>query len=308
MNSNCTHLLLGKSHLKRFTRRLGDPVFGQIVRNGSYFRKSDSKRIDRFFCRNCEVYFSRASFNECKNQKKRRVNAKLKLLLCSGVSQRRAAVILEINRKTVAKKLVFLGDQARRNHAEFLKRYEAENSLSFIQFDDLETSEHTKCKPLSVALAVEPSSRKILSFMVSQMPAKGHLAKFAFKKYGYRRDERARGWNDLFLSLKPIVKEDAVFLSDENPHYPLSLKRHFPQSTHQTVKGKRGCVAGQGELKKIGFDPLFSLNHSCAMLRANINRLFRRTWCSTKKREALIHHLNLYVNYHNECLEPSSAG
>jgi len=40
------------------------------------------------------------------------------------------------------------------------------------------------------------------------------------------------------------------------------------EATHRTVKGRRGSIAGQGELKKIGFDPLFSLNHTCAMLRA----------------------------------------
>jgi hypothetical protein len=178
----------------------------------------------------------------------------------------------------------------------------AQRPLSFVQFDDLETSEHTKCKPLSVALAVEPKTRKILGFQVSQMPAKGHLTHTALKKYGLRKDLRDRGWNALFQELRPIVSEQAEFLSDENPHYPRFLKRHFPQATHRTVLGRRGCIAGQGELKKIGFDPLFSLNHTCAMLRANMNRLFRRTWCTTKKRAGLIDHLWIYVNYHNQRL------
>jgi len=61
----------------------------------------------------------------------------------------------------------------------------------------------------------------------------------------------------------------------------------------------RGCVAGQGELKKIGFDPLFSLNHTYAMMRANINRLFRRTWNTTKDPRKLRDHIDLYVWYHN---------
>ena len=58
-------------------------------------------------------------------------------------------------------------------------------------------------------------------------------------------------------------------------------------------------MVGQGELKKIGKDPLFSLNHTAAMLRANINRLFRRTWRTTKKPERLADHIALYVWYHN---------
>ena len=38
------------------------------------------------------------------------------------------------------------------------------------------------------------------------------------------------------------------------------------------------------------------------MMRANINRLFRKTWCTTKKPERLIDHIELYVQYHNEVL------
>jgi hypothetical protein len=168
--------------------------------------------------------------------------------------------------------------------------------------DDLETSEHSKCKPLSVALAVEPHSRKILGFQVSQMPARGPLAEFSRKKYGRRKDRRPEGWNRLFESLKPIVDEEATWLTDENPHYPRHLKRHHPKARHETTKGQRGRTSGQGELKKIGFDPLYSLNHSCAMLRANLNRLFRKTWCTTKTRQGLIDHLSIYVDFHNRVL------
>jgi len=184
----------------------------------------------------------------------------------------------------------------------------AQSPLSCVQFDDLETSEQTKCKPLSVALAVEPRDRKILSFQVSTMPAKGHLAEIAQRKYGLRPDHRKRGWSELFCSLQPIVCADAEFLSDQNPHYPRQLKRYFPRATHRTVEGRRGCTAGYGELKKIGFDPLFSLNHTCAMLRANLNRLLRRTWCTTKTRQGLIDHLSIYVRYHNQVLTSSSTG
>ncbi len=274
---------------------------GSFVRFGSFFRRSDSRQIERFRCRGCRRTFSRATTHPYFGQKKRRVNTPLNLLLCSGVSQRRAAKILRVNPKTVARKLPILAAQARREHEKFLRRL-LEQRLSEIQFDDLETSEHSKCKPLSVALAVEPKTRTLLTFQVSQMPPKGLLAAPARRKYGPRRDRRARGWNRLMRDLKPYVRDDAVWLSDQNPHYGAILRRHYPEATHKTAKGRRGCVAGQGELKKIGFDPLFSLNHTCAMLRANLNRLFRRTWCTTKKRERLRDHLDLYVSFHNRVL------
>jgi len=273
----------------------------QIVRFGSYFRKSDGQRIRRYFCKACKKSFSSASSNPCYKQIKRKLNYKIWILLNSGVSQRRCAKILGVNRKTVVRKFRFLAQKSRIEHEAWLKSIKA-NSIDDIQFDDLETSEHTKCKPLSVALAVETKTRKILSFQVSQMPAKGHLSKIAYQKYGPRKDERPTGWNDLFASLKNIAHPNALISSDENPHYPKHLVKLLPVATHRTFKSRRGCVAGQGELKKIGFDPLFALNHTCAMLRANLNRLFRRTWCTTKTRQGLIDHLSIYLVYHNRIL------
>ena len=280
-----------------------NPPSSRIVRNGSFYRTSDSRWVDRFRCRNCRRSFSRATQSPAFGQKKRRINFPLRALLSSGISQRRAARLLRVNRKTIPRKLKFLAKCARHDQEQLLLKFKS-SPLSQIQFDDLETSEHSKCKPLSVALAVEPKTRKILSFQVSQMPAKGRLVHLARRKYGLRRDERRRGWNRMFRELVPLVQKDATWTSDENPHYPWLLKRHHRDATHIQVPGQRGCIAGQGELKKIGFDPLFALNHSCAMLRANINRLFRRTWCTTKKREALLDHLSVYVAYHNRVLTP----
>lgn len=277
------------------------PKSPSVVRKGNYFRTSDGQWIQRFFCKNCRTSFSSGTKLPCFRQKKRKLNHPIYLLLVSGVSQRRAAILLRTNRKTVVRKFRFLAERSRIDQKKWTDSLQ-QHSISNVQFDDLETSEHTKCKPLSVTLAVEPKSRKILGFRVSSMPAKGHLSKIALQKYGPRKDSRPEGWDALFAELKRVVSPQAQWLSDQNPHYPKYLKLHHPKASHFTTPGRRGCVAGQGELKKIGYDPLFSLNHSCAMLRANLNRLFRRTWCTTKSQQGLIDHLSLYVRYHNRTL------
>jgi hypothetical protein len=237
-------------------------------------------------------------------QKKRRFNHVIYRLYCSGVSQRRLARVLHLNQKTVVRKIRYLADQERLRHEDFLKDHYEERPLSEIQFDDLETSEHTKCKPLSVTLAVDPGTRKILKFKVASMPAKGHLARISRKKYGFRLDERPKTWDQFMRELTPYVTPECQWRSDENPHYVTVLKRHHPKALHIPVKGARGAITGQGELKKLKFDPLFQLNHTCAMLRANVNRLFRKTWCTTKTRRGLSDHLTLYVSFHNRYLTP----
>ena len=272
-----------------------------VVRNGSFYRKSDSRRIKRYVCKACGHYFSRSTLQRSYYQKARRLTQPLSQLLVSGVSQRRAALILRVNRKTVVRRFRFIANEAKIKHLKWLQPL-SHTPIRSVQFDDLETSEHTKLNPLSVALAVEPNTRKILSFEVSRMPARGLLADLARKKYGHRADDRAQGWERLFKGLTPYIAANAEWKSDSNPHYPSHLKKHFPQSKHSTVKGGRGAITAQGELKKLRFDPIFSLNHTCAMLRANLNRLFRRTWCTTKTINGLVDHLSIYIEYHNRVL------
>jgi transposase-like protein len=280
---------------------------GRYVRNGSFHRKSDSRTILRFICVECRQSFSQATFSKYFGQHKRRVNEPLRKLLVSGVSMRRCAKILRIHRITVSRKMRFLAFQARAEQRKFLNRYAVPSQkVMRLQFDDMETFEHTKLKPVSIALAVT-MERKILGFEVSTMPAKGHLSTKSIKKYGRRIDGRKKALNRLFHRLKEVVKDDALFESDQNPMYPIVLKSVFPLAKHQTTKGKRGCIVGQGELKKVTWDPLFCLNHTAAMFRANVNRLFRRTWCTTKSKEALRNHLDIYTNFHNQTLTPTIA-
>lgn len=269
--------------------------------HGSFYRKSDSKTVLRWRCRICRKTISQATDTPCFGQNKRRINDILRKLLVSGVSQRRAALILHINLKTVARKLRFLAAQARLNHLEYLQKFESRN-ISYLQFDEMEAHEHTKLKPLSIAIAVEPENRILIGIQVSEMPAKGHLAKKSVLKYGKRIDGRRKAAQILFGSLEPYVSSDLVLKSDQNPKYLSWIRETFRTWTHETVKGRRGCIVGQGELKKIGFDPLFSLNHTFGMIRANVNRLFRKTWCTTKKKERLQDHLDLYMDFHNRVL------
>ena len=209
---------------------------------------------------------------------------------------RRSAKLLNVARRTIERKLLYLGQQAKIKNELFQSNYK--NVLSF-QFDDLETIEHSKCKPLSVTLAVEYSTRKILGFEVSQMPAKGHLAKIAKAKYGKREDKRQEGIKKLLSRVKKMTVSNVRIDSDEHPYYLPIVKEQFPFGEYFQSKGARGCIAGQGELKKLKWDPLFYLNHTCAMLRANINRLIRKTWCTTKDAQRLIDHLHIYMCYHN---------
>jgi hypothetical protein len=271
----------------------------RVRRSGFFRRKCDGAKLVRYLC-SCKRSFSTATFDACFRQRKRHLNFIIAEHLASSNSQRRTAKLLRINKNTVTKKFKFLGPFA----YQTLHRLNSEHPKSqIIEFDDQETFEHSKLKPLSITLAVQSKSRRILGFAVSQMPAKGHLARLSRKKYGVRIDERYQGRSTLFSSLKYYVDDGAVIKSDQNPHYLETVRRFFPNAKYETYKGQRGSTTGQGELKKIRWDPLFSLNHTCAKIRADVNRLFRKTWCTTKKKDQLGIHLALFAVYHNLSLE-----
>lgn len=273
----------------------------QVVKDGYFFRKDDCRQIPRYKCKVCLKRFSASSITLEWKQKKRRVNVPLFKLLSSGVSMRRAALVLNIHHVTVARKLIYLAKKAELSQRELLDKLKA-SPVTNLQFDDLITSEHTKLKPLSVSVAVDTKRRFILGVQVSTIPSFGHLASLSRQKYGKRKSNHLEKLDELFELIKPVVSKDALIESDEHKRYPEMVTKHFPESTHQRYKGGRGCVAGQGELKKLAYDPLFKINHTCAMLRANINRIFRRTWCTTKKAEKLQLHLQIFVQFFNQIL------
>jgi hypothetical protein len=209
------------------------------------------------------------------------------------------ARILRVDKKTIARRLIYFAAIAREEHLDFLKTMP---KLAHVQADEMESFEHTKLKPVSIPLAVAYGSRKILAYDVVKMPAKGPLAHLSRKKYGFRPDERKAGFLGVLGKIKPLLREECVISTDMKTAYRPWIQSVLPGIQHRTTKGRRGCIVGHGELKEGGFDPLFSLNHTAAMNRDNINRLRRRTWATTKLQERLKDHIAIYVHYHNTVL------
>ena len=222
----------------------------------------------------------------------------IEALLCSKVSQRRIAKILNIDKKTVHRKIIFLGIRAEEFNRSFREKFN-ESKIKKLQFDDLITKEKTKLLPLTVTGIVEPESRRILALEAGAIPAFGHLSKLSKKKYGWRKSEHKDSLKRAFEKIKSIVHDEAEIRSDEHKLYPDFIRSYFPISNYKRYSSIKSCIAGQGELKKSNRDPLYSINHTFAMMRDNINRLVRKSWCVTQDIQMLQHHLEIYIKFHN---------
>ena len=269
-----------------------------VIKDGHFKRSGDSRQIQRFKCKICSKKFSSSTSKLEFRQQKRRVNPLIFKLLASNVSLRRTAKILNLSRGTVVRRLEYFGEKSRIKNVKFNERLK--HQVSHMQFDDLITKESSKLEPLSITIAVDGEKRFILGARVSEIRAFGHLADKGKKVYPNRSNKHKEGLTNLFASIRSVVSPTALIRSDEHKFYPEFVKRYFPRAKYERYKSERGCVAGQGELKKIKYDPIFTINHTCAMLRANINRLIRKTWCTTKDPARLKDHLDLFICYYNQ--------
>ena len=269
-----------------------------IVKDGTFYRANDSRKIQRFKCKSCGAKFSASTGTLEFGQNKRRVNYLLLKLFCSKVSQRRAALIARVNKVTVARKFDYWSQKAAAKNQCFLDKLAA-HKVTHLQFDDLITKEKTKLKPLSVNVAVDAKRRFILAANVAQIPSFGHLAVLSRKKYGPRRSYYQESLKKTFETITPVVSDCALIESDEHKIYPSMVRRYFPRAQYIQYKSEKSCVVGQGELKKVKHDPIFSIDHTLAMLRDGIGTLVRRSWCVTQDPKRLKGHLEIFIYFYN---------
>jgi len=272
-------------------------LINHFKKNGYYYRKVSKTYIPRYFCFNCKKYFSTRTVSKTFKQKRPDLNIQVFHYLTSGVSLRRTAQKLNCHYQTVYRKFLWLSKRAQLIHAE------KEFFIKELQFDEMESIEHTKLKPLSIALAIS-ENYQILGVKVGSIPAKGHLSEISRKKYGPRLDESPMILRHLLSNLKVRPKaQDFLIKSDSKPSYNKIIKEIFPEQLHQThiaaENKEKKREAKHTSLEKRIFDPIFALNQRMAKLRDHIKRLTRRSWCTTKIKENLERHIYLYIADNN---------
>lgn len=276
----------------------------EYKKHGTFYRHEDTRRVPRFHCKRCGKTFSRAGYSLYYRHRYRHFTEVIRALFANGSTIRGIARILHIDKGTVARRLVLLAQEA--CHREAIRRSSAPLAGN-VQFDDLITFEHTKLKPLSVTVVSDSDRWRVLGFRVSQIPASGLIAQKSREKYGKRSDKSIKARDKLLKAVASLIEQQATVATDKHKDYPPVIKRRLPQCTHMTHEALKAAIVGQGELKKTGRDPLFCINHQLAMFRANVSRLFRRSWNTTKRIDRLVNHMAIFVDDYNRFRQPKSG-
>jgi len=263
------------------------------IKTGYYRRRIDRRDVPRYRCRACGRSFSSQTFRPSYRERRPDTNGMVLRLLCSGVTIRRTAMLLGLHRDTVMHKMRVMADRTRAIHDDNLAKGGIKTSL--VQFDELQTFEHTRMKPISVAVAIRASTGEIIDIDVAMMSPSGATARTARERYPYWRESRLGARESVFRSIAKCAKPGATIRTDACDHYPPIARRLVPGATvepHMSPGNPDNPVTG-------GFDPLFALNHLFATLRQDLSRLGRSTWATTKTLAGLLNHLMLYIAWRN---------
>ena len=157
-------------------------------------------------------------------------------------------------------------------------------TTAYAQFDQLETYEHTRRRPVGVQLSIRHKTGEIISAKVGYITIK---ALTISKRYTV--DWNLRVTDD---HLKAMIKETKKALNPAGSaitcdgYLPQvkAVKKLCPEPTIDIQTSKQ-------EHKRI--------DRTFRRMRHDISRLGRRTLSTTKNISELQNHLDLYIDYHN---------
>lgn len=255
-----------------------------IIKKGFLKNKKNSHPLRRYLCKSCNRTFTQNTSKDTYLQKRPDLNKRIMVLYCEGNTLKGAARILGITYKTVVRKFKFMAFKAREMH---LKNIDNGNIITtYVQFDEMETFEIKKIRPLGIELAIRPKTCEILSIKVCRIPLTSHSVSPRVKTEYKKISNRETSMTDMLIEVSKCLDEDESTLACDGAKINISVV-------------KKVCDNSEIKIHPGDYDKLWKLNHVCAKLRHHVSRLTRRTWATTKKMERLQMHLDLFIAYQN---------
>ena len=226
------------------------------VRHHGWFKRrynGQTYRVERFRCLKCRRTFSTQTGTLTYREHKAEVDETVFLLLCSGVSQRRSALLANVNRKTIARKLVrprHLCSQTSpsRGGSGRCRRDGSARRNGDVRAQQMQAARRRRCGRTRHAAHYRCAG----GCYACQRQAGGPVATTVWQA---RRSRRAEALTHVLGEIRRASPHLTTLMSDKCPRYPTLVAKLLPGVRHVQTKGRRGCVVGQGELKRGGKDP-----------------------------------------------------
>jgi len=271
-------------------------------KRGSYPRKCDGRRVQRFHCIICQKGFSTQSFRLDYRLKLLRIQSQVFKLFCSKVTQRQSARIVEVDRKTIAHRLLLLSTHCRDFHQQQLLRVKQDGGLGNVifQLDEMESFEgDRRICPVTIPVLIERNSYFVIHAESADLPARGHLTPFHKARkisyetlHGKRRSGSRKAVKNTLEKLNSFAFGIIDIQSDRKRTYKSLARQLFGDrlGMHHAISSADPRIPGS---------ILFPINQTLAMLRDGVSRLVRRSWGNAKKRFSIDRHLWIWMAWRN---------
>ena len=269
-----------------------------FCKDGFHQRTMGKKeKVQKYRCKACGKRFHGTYGRLTYRQKKPEINSKFLRTYTAGVSFRRTAFLLRVNRKTLAQRIISHVAFFRKKHEQSLQ----DTDLFFgtrYSFDEMESKVGSKKNPVSISIAVNEDSGRIVDIQVSKMPLKGRIIE-KIKKQGLpipiREDFRPEGRVNALGAIAIAANGDPITIfTDGGTSYPDLISQVVRNAKHSVVPHYRNLLPDRNR-----HDNMFWHNHVCARIRADVSRLARRSWCFSRSIDALQAHLDMFMEYFN---------
>ena len=191
---------------------------------------------------------------------------------------------LKTSRKTIEKYFLENSLIAKKNNKQNLDK--GKIVTTYVQFDELETFEHTKRKPLGVQVSIRAKTGEIISAKVGTIQVKALAVSKSYINYWNSKLTRSIAIKEALKETKKALNKDYSLISFDEARQPLKIA--------SDIYGDNSIQVHKSKAKNKRIDLCF------LKMRQDISRLRRRTLATTKRRENLQRHLDLYIDYHNK--------
>ncbi len=276
-----------------------DPNPSALVRHGHYYALCRAHPIPRFRCTACRRTFSRQTFRADYRDHRPDLNARLFLLLASGIGLRQSARNLSLSLRCCELKFRKIARHLRRLNLNLRSQLPSDSSF---QLDELETFEGRRnTRPLSVPVLIERDSRFLVWAESATIrprgkmtPARRRAVERDEKRFGRRLDRSHGAVRRTLRRGADISRASLVVLleTDKKTSYVALAKEALGR--HRLIHH-----ATSSKLPRNIRNPLFPINQTEAIARDLMGRLRRQSWLASKKRRYLDLGLQLFAAYRN---------
>lgn len=245
--------------------------------------KSKRGATQRYECKSCHKTFTKRTGTLNYRKRKQELRDRITTLYCEGMSLRAICRVLNIHRKTATKYFIENSGKAWSNNMRRLRQ--GGIITRYVQFDEMETFEWTKKRPLGVQISIRAKTGEIIHTKVCKIPVKAlSVSKDYINKWN-KQVNRRPAIAELLWNTKHALSKDFATIACDGARLPAKIAEDVFFDKQFNV------VATKARNKKIDLTFL--------KMRQDISRLRRRTLATTKHRKNLQKHLDLYTDYHN---------